>query len=334
MYKTSAECLEYIAEIEDLSNNPPISDESFLFLVDAASAEVDFYTIFDMYGLHFPTKVYFGARYGFTQMIDEAKWSSLWKSNNKWSMEFRVCGLNKKKKGVHLSACGQAGYSEKNSNEELRNFSSYFEQTKEFSLGRRMPSDSGLQEWSQQVTEEPMPFRYDLKSLCEHPVFSSKKEECSRYRESYCVKHLVYTHRGLSCDRAQQQECTWDMDCLPRHRCTMEGRCLPYPSCTVAFYPDPNSGGDPRTFGPVYYTDGPGGHNGGVIFDATGRVDSVKVSEGCDQVILMDNDRGGCLEVRGDNMLLGARTQQYEVNNLPKDLQNDICKVKLLARKE
>lgn len=103
---------------------------------------------------------------------------------------------------------------------------------------------------------------------------------------------------------------------------------------TVAFYPAANGDGVPRTFGPVYYTDGPGGHNGGITFDATGRVDSVSVSEGCDQVILMDNDRGGCLEVRGDNMMLGGRTRQYEINNLRNDLQNDICKVKLLAKKE
>jgi len=339
MFKTTAECFEYQAEIPDLENNPPPTSDNFKFVVDAAEAEMDFYAIFDMFGLSFPVKVMFGARYGFTQMIEESNYATLAQNSKSFNVGAEVTKGIKLKKGISpqvgLSATVGVSYGSKNSKEEMDKFDSHFSEVTEFSLGRRLPNTGGVTEWVKQISGEPMPFRYGFKSICEHPAFSSKSDDCKSYAETYCEKHLIGAFEGGSCNAAEKVECMWDMDCPDHHRCTNDGACEELPSCTLVLFGDNYYGGTKRTFGPVYYTDAAGGKDGGKVFDTVNKAktDSAKVSHGCEQVILMDND-GGCRENRADNIVMGRRTNRYEVGNFNDDLENDICMVKLLARRD
>jgi len=339
MYQTTAECLEYIAEIPDLANNPPPTDESFEFVIIAASEEEDYYSIFDMYGLHFPTKLYFGAKYGFTQMIDKSSWSTLKSTSSSFSVGAEVTKGIKLKKGISpqlgLSATVGASYGSKSSREQAAKFESHFSETKEFSLGRRMPNSGGVHEWVKLIGGEPMPTRWGLESLCEHPAFATKKSACVRYSKSYCEKHLAHADPDATCDVAQRRECTWDLDCLPRHTCTVDGKCEKLPSCTVELYDYAYfNGGSPRVLGPVYYTDAAGGPDGGKMFDVEDKhkIGSAKVSEGCEKVVLVDQD--SCKLSSRDNLVLGRSANAFEHKDFWDDLENDICEVKVLARKD
>lgn len=338
MYKTTAECFEYQAEIPDLANNPPPTSDTFKFVVDAATEETDFYAVFDMFGLKFPVTMMFGAKYGFTQMIEESNYATLASQSSSFSVGAEVTKGIKLKKGISpqlgLSATAGVSYGEKNSQSESEKFDSHFSEIKEFSLGRRMPNEGGAKEWVKQIDGEPMPTRYAFKSICEHPAFITKKDSCETYIKTYCDKHLSLLHEGVVCNPAEKPECTWDMDCPDHHRCTNQNTCEELPSCTLHLYSSRSYGGTMRTFGPVYYTDAAGGKDGGKVFDTVNKAktDSARVSQGCEQVILMDSDRG-CRESRADNLIMGRRTNQFEVGNFNDDLENDICMVKLLAKR-
>jgi len=292
-----------------------------------------------MYGLHFPTKMYFGAKYGFTQMIDKRSWSTLKSQSSSFSVGAEVTKGIKLKKGISpqlgLSATVGASYGSKSSREQAQKFESHFSETKEFSLGRRMPNSGGVHEWVKLIGGEPMPTRWGLKSLCEHPAFATKKNACIKYSKSYCEKHLVHADPEAICDVAQRRECTWDLDCLPRHSCTDEGRCEKLPSCTVWLYDYAYfNGGSPRVLGPVYYTDAAGGPDGGKTIDVYDKhkIGSAKVSEGCEKVVLLDQDN--CKLSSRDNLVLGRSANTFEHKDFWGDLENDICEVKVLARKD
>lgn len=195
-----------------------------------------------------------------------------------------------------------------------------------------MPNSGGFGEWVKQIDGEPMPFRYGLKSICEHPAFASKKSQCEAAHKTFCTGHLAKaSEEPINCDPAAKVECTWDMDCLPHHSCTPEGTCEEAPVCNVEMYANPGFGGTKKVLGPVYYTDAPMGKV--IDWPDNDDLDSVKVSAGCAEVILMDADSGGCLEKRYDNIILGAKSGAYENSNLPYDLEDDVCAVKLTAKK-
>jgi len=221
----------------------------------------------------------------------------------------------KLKKGISpqvgLSATVGAKYGSKSSREQSQKFESHFSETKEFSLGRRMPDSGGVHEWVKQIGGEPMPTRWGLESICEHPAFAPKKSACIEYSKTYCAKHLIHADHDANCDASQKRECTWDLDCLPRHSCTNEGK---------------------RVLGPVYYTDAAGGPDGGKMFDVVDKhlIASAKVTEGCEKVILVDQD--SCKVKSRDNLVLGRSANAYEHKDFWDDLENDICEVKVLAR--
>jgi len=48
VYQTTVECLEYVAEIADLNNNPPPTDSIFKWVIRMASDEEDFFALFDV----------------------------------------------------------------------------------------------------------------------------------------------------------------------------------------------------------------------------------------------------------------------------------------------
>ena len=161
----------------------------------------------------------------------------------------------------------------------------------------------------------------------------AKKSTCAKYAATYCTEHLARTQGDVSCDKPQEPECLWDLDCMPHHFCSDEGSCVAEPSCTVWSYSSSGFGGSKTTYGPYYYADTPTGR----VVDTPDNkhIDSVKISGGCEEVVLRDADHGGCLANRDDNILLENRNSNEEKSNgnLPYDLEHDVCAIFIKIKK-
>eukprot|EP00930_Biecheleria_cincta_P097880 TRINITY_DN89564_c0_g1_i1.p1 TRINITY_DN89564_c0_g1~~TRINITY_DN89564_c0_g1_i1.p1 ORF type:complete len:1514 (+),score=293.40 TRINITY_DN89564_c0_g1_i1:171-4544(+) len=339
MVMSSAECVAYVLEMEDLENAPPPSSDSFKVVADSAITELEFYLLFDLFGLQFPTRVVFGARYGFTQYISEISYSSLKTYAEKafgsaTAYQEVDSGLFKDepfKISGKLSLT--LARNDSSSDKQSTSVSQFFEQRKEFSVGKRLPENGDMDEWTKDVISEPMPIKVSLKSICEHPVFKgARKRDCLKFAATYCNKHLRKLRPDISCAPLQDPECVWDLQCPHRHVCN-EGICVPEPSCSVTAFKDDKFKGASKTYGPVYYQEGKDGE----VIDLGGAMDddisSFKISGGCAEVVLMDEDN--CMETHEDNLVIDNRLTNTEKarERLPWDLNDDVCKMKLIAKK-
>jgi len=330
---TKAECADYIAELDE--KNPPPTNPAFEFVVKATKIEQEFYAVFDMFGLSYATSVLFGARYGFTRYIDEQNYQSFQKDSQATSVSVAVSytvGVDKGGVSAGVTLSAEVAATEKKSSAVREAVSKHFSEVKEFSLGKRMPDKGGVSAWIADASGEPMPIRYALKSICEHPAFAGKKGDCDRYRATYCTKHLQHMDEGISCLPEAEPKCLWDIDCGAHQSCE-EGSCVSQPDCWVRAYSGDNLNGWSSQYGPIYYDENPTGQ----IFSlgSMGRsISSVEVSGGCEEVVLMDED--ACRVQYSDNMVVELRRSNgnRRVTNLPYDLDNDVCKMKLSAKKQ
>merc|ERR1719277_1397459 len=98
-------------------------------------------------------------------------------------------------------------------------FESHFSEFQEVTLGRRFPSEGGAEAWVEQSGGEPMPIKYGLESICEHPALKDQKSVCETHAATYCKDYLTKSGSndgfGSECTPPQKPECTWDLDCLP-----------------------------------------------------------------------------------------------------------------------
>lgn len=357
---TTAECINFILEMETRANweqchAPPNASANFQFVVDemgSVSESEDFYALFDMFGAHYPTRVMFGARYGFSNWIDEQNYINI-ESN---SDSFTASGSVSKGYKDFAAVSATLGYEKGMNDSSAREVSANFTETKEFTLGRRMPDSGGVEAWIQDVTVEPMPVRFDLVPLCDHPSLSDKKAACTTHLATYCTVHLAQINPTDLCQPPPVPDCLWDLDCpqvvsgSSPHKCT-EGICVPEPECEVTLY---NKLGGvmhdlvnaPVTLGPIWWRTN--------ISGATYRLDlkyiappmtprsgnhwekeisSLRYSGGCEEVLLFDED--GCGQVDEDNDLLNHHysNNNGKVESLDGDLNDDVCKIKLAAKK-
>lgn len=330
MVMTTAECAEYVAEITDLSGSPPPTSDNFQLLVGAAASVEDFYGLFDLFGLHFPTKIVFGARYGLTQQIEETNYSHLHDSSSSSAIKAEYdFGLPKIAAKTGVTGTITVGVSdvEKESESTADEYSSFFEERKECSLGKRMPVD-GVDSWVQEIAAEPMPIKYALESICSHPGVASKKSLCEKASSTYCVEHLSVDDQS-ACASPEEPECLWDMDCPAHSRCTSERKCSADPSCTVTFWNSIYFGDHSKEYGPFYFSDAPHGR----FVDALGAlVRKVLVSGGCEEVVLLDMDNLD--DYSSDNMVISNRDSDNTIEAiLPYHLQSDLRGFKVLAKK-
>lgn len=293
MAMTQAECATYFAEIEDLEGNPPETEPAFEFLVGTASTERDMYKLFDLYGVNFPTQVVFGARYGTTQTISESSFNTYTKSEEKLSLDFGVSAAVpiKEVPGAKVMASRDYSIGYDGTEEETTSVQKYFNERKTFSVGKSIP-EGGITKWMETIEGEPMPIKFDLMPLCEHPVFKGEKKGlCEEAIGSYCEDHIKRIHEDVKCEPTKTSECLWDTDCdSPHtHRC-MVGKCVERPPCDVVGYSGTGFTGEMKTFGPWYHADS----EPVKIIDLTnwqGKMVSMKIGGGCGKIVAMNENR-------------------------------------------
>merc|ERR1712127_599114 len=328
MYKSSAECVEYTLAME---GEPPAASEDFIHAVNALSGEDSYYYLFQLFGLSYPTSVVFGARYGYMQTIKESSYKELTTKYEKFAIGAEVSkSYEKTYKGVTVegTAAVKGEYSREETTSESKEFEEAFEEKKEFSLGKKLPAHGDAQAWASAAQGEAMPIRYNLVSICEHPFWAAKKADCDKYRSTYCSKFLSRLDSDVRCDaEIAKPECMWDIDCLT-HQICIEGTCAKEPDCIVTAFSGSGASGSARPFGPFYYTETPQGR----IVDVGGDIKSVKISGGCEEVVLFDQDK--CKDNYVDNGVMENRNTNDEQNvNLRSDLRNDVCRMKVLPKR-
>lgn len=293
MVATQGECGTYHMRIQDLQNNPPPTDPAFQFLVDGAESKREMWSIFDMYGLHFPDELVFGSRYGTTQMISKEKFEEYQSTETSFGLEFGVSvaipiegvpGAD-----IEMSRDVSIGFNSRD--DSSKKVDSYFSERRSFTVGKRMPA-GGVDEWMKDMQSEPMPIKFSLVPMCDHPVFKAKVGTCRDAWDTYCEEHLKRAEPDLDCGNREESQCTWDIDCLEPHMRCEQNQCVKRPECEVTLYKGGNYDGDSKTFGGVYfYKSQPY-----KIFDLQnvygwrGAARSMKVSGGCAKVIKMKHN--------------------------------------------
>jgi len=296
MFATQAECGTYYAEIVDLENNPPETEPSLAFLSGKAAKEEDFYIIFDQYGLHFPTEMLFGARYGTTQYIKQSAFESFQSKSEALSLDFGVqASIPTKVPGVDIQASRDVSIGYEGTDTEAHSSQKYFNERRTFSVGRRLPQ-GGVDEWMKDISGEDMPIKFSFAPMCDHPAFKDQKSLCKTASDNYCKKHLKRKNPDLSCEATPKSECLWDIDCENphTHRCTRLGQCEQRPACSVTLYSGGNYDGESKTIGPQYYAD----HEPYKIVDLSnvgwsswaGKTNSMKISGGCAKIVKMGDN--------------------------------------------
>jgi hypothetical protein len=332
LVQTSAECVDYIMQIN--STNPPTPSKSFKFIVDQltdsvfSSAEA-WYKFFDMFGLSYPRELIFGARYGYSMWLDQQEYTIMSSTSEKTTVSATVAYATGPI-GAKISAT--AASTEETTTSSNESVSNFFQEIKEFSLGARMPKGPNISAWTNIVGVEPMPVRYDFLSICEHPALNSKKRACKKRRDTYCTEYLN-AENPAGCEPQPKPECLWDVQCPDHHDCN-EGKCEEQPSCEITVYSDNNYQGSRRkTYGPVYWQQAPAGK----VFtlgDMEDYINSAKWTGGCEEVLFFDEDN--CREFDEDNIAKSNRQSDAGggIGDIKWDLQEDTCKVKLMAKKQ
>eukprot|EP00931_Biecheleriopsis_adriatica_P110733 TRINITY_DN8502_c0_g1_i3.p1 TRINITY_DN8502_c0_g1~~TRINITY_DN8502_c0_g1_i3.p1 ORF type:complete len:1517 (+),score=322.36 TRINITY_DN8502_c0_g1_i3:69-4553(+) len=342
-FSTKAECIDYIIEIEDLANNPPPVKASFQDVVDQATQEQDFHLIFDMYGLEFPTKLLFGARYGYTRFMSEQGYSTV-KENTKSTSVSAGVSLDVGEM-VCAGACeagvsAEYGLDTSEGTAVAQTVKENSLEVREVTVGKPI-GKGGIDAWVKEVGQEPMPIRFQLTSICEHPAFGKSeqtKEKCEMFAETYCPNHLSKTaEEGASCETAaaRTQECLFNLDCGDYHVCNKDGLCIPEPPCWVTVYDEEYLQGEKKKYGPIYFRERPDGERFDLEADGwRKRVMSAEFSGGCAEVTYVDQD--SCMEQQKKNKPVSNQQSNsgQVTNQFPKEIRKDMCMIYAQAKEE
>merc|ERR1740139_460244 len=151
------------------------------------------------------------------------------------------------------------------------------------------------------------------------------RTQCSTHLNAYCEGALK--ERGAVC-KGGDRECGNDAEC-PKGKSCLEFKCYERPTCTVTMCDGPlHDCGETRTLPSTTLEENPSGlivdhsflSNGGW----SGRVSSLKLSDGCFAVEAVDDD-GLCEFGSADNRFI------IRDSDLPYDLDNDVCMFKIFA---
>lgn len=346
LIKTDAECVVYVLRMKD-PTKPPATSANFQWSVDEIGkvgdpSMEDFHSLFDMYGMSYPTEIVFGARYGFSSWVTKSKYTDIKENSQKSSVKVEATVQLGGFKGVGVEATAGVESSQETSSKSAKNLEKSFQEVKEFSVGKRIPDTGGVQSWLKDVGVEPMPIRYALASMCDHPALKSKKSECEQAKASYCPDHLQKMEEDISCAPPTEPQCLWDIDCgAPNHYVCHDGECAERPFCEVTMYSGRGLSGSSSKLNipgssvstKMYQRDFPTGKFIRLSGWWEGEIESLRFSGGCDEVVVIDED--ACKSTYVDNLVLSGRSNDNEKgSNLPWDLAEDSCAIEIWAKEE
>lgn len=208
--------------------------------------------------------------------------------------------------------------------------SSFFQDIKEFSIGKRMPDKGGVQAWVNDVAGEPMPIRFELTSICDHPALKAKKDACLRHSRTYFASHLQKSTEGVHCEPSTEPQCLFDTDCEVGSTC-FEGSCSRRPDCYVNLYAKMGSQGEFKRLGPITYATHPMGLV--VPLPWMGKeVVSVRMSQGCDEIVVVN--KAACRKEDSNNYVVEGRLADVIKDvDLPSSIAKKVCQVWLHPKK-
>jgi hypothetical protein len=358
--QAGAECVNYVMTLD--TSNPPKTSNTFLYTISNLDTENDtWYKFFDMYGTQYPTQIMFGARYGYSCYLSEDSYTSYSNSSDTTTVKgsasttpapteksastdiIKTQVTEKVRNTFSVAVTG----SDASSTSENDSSSDYFSETKEFSLGSKMPrSVNGtpdIQSWAEKVNAEPMPTRYDLVSICQHPALTSLKATCDQFATSYCTNYLN-KDSPEKCDVPSQPECVWDIQC-PAYNDCIDGTCVEQPWCTFSIY---DNNDNKLVYGPVYYVNNETGFTFWYSKDWGNAIEHGKYSGGCAKVELFDDDYwlstdNHCQQGNKDNLKLSNYDyddeQSFDLQTKIDDgdyydLNHDTCGVHLTPKQD
>jgi len=190
------------------------------------------------------------------------------------------------------------------------------------------------------VDTEPMPIKFNLVSICNHPVFSNSRSVCEASANSYCEEYLSKTKEGVSCTPAPEAECLWDTDCGEKHAC-MEGSCQKQPDCSVYIHKSCScEDKKPIVYGPLWrpqedFT----GFKKAVAGTNSKDFCCAKVTGGCEEIIFVDDDelfddQRNFKSDNTNNLIVENRYSNALVRTpaVPGDLQDDLWAMNILPK--
>jgi hypothetical protein len=194
---------------------PKLSDDFAAAIQQAPSEYGDgsfWFDVFDHFGTHYLTSAQLGARYGFTSYFDEMRWTNVERTG--YDVKAAASYEGEFKAGVGGGG-GNAKAAQTSFDQNMQGYS-------EISLGAAPVAGGDVVKWANQVFAEPMPIKYNLKSLCEAMDTAEKQTGCKKAMgaSEYCTKRLLNQRKALySCQDAGDIECAWDRDCDSGHIC-------------------------------------------------------------------------------------------------------------------
>lgn len=208
MFKSMAECSVYKLALE--SGDLPVTATGFQNTVDKLSGNESFFHMFDNYGTHFVTSAKMGSRFGYTRYSQECSFTAGAEVSSQWSFSAAAS----MEAGANLAGKFELGGEEATEAEKALHNAFYDGQY--VSLGAKLKFTQGSAAWDSNITGNPMPIRYDLTFICEHPALQEKKQDCTDALDKYC-QYLQSSHPELECGKAPapppSNSCQWDLDC-------------------------------------------------------------------------------------------------------------------------
>lgn len=231
MTSSHAECSVY--EVT-LSTDPPATSSAFGNYIHRMSMDnASFHEMFDAYGTHYLTQVRMGSKYGHQRFIGEcaAKHASMQSHQKSFNFNLGLETVDDAKAGIG------AGWDSSSATQDEEVWHQAFHKESKIVLGEQLlASDVGEGDWGKRSKVDPMPIRYDMDFICNHPAMNSHQEQCTAALGTYC-QYLQKSHPDLPClasEEPDDPECMWSSDCGNgqddplAHRCE-DGKCVRQP---------------------------------------------------------------------------------------------------------
>jgi hypothetical protein len=174
----------------------------------------EYFDLLDSFGTHMLSQVVMGARYGFMWELEERNWSNIVDA-----------GVNTKVAAsaeAEVKAGGNLTFDfQRTAQEAFAKNSVSFGMTTLGSKPTKCCSQDDEVAWTSQTILEPMPIKYNLKTICMAIFNTPKRRNCEQAlrEQEYCSKRVLPRGDVTACKGSSDPECLWPSDCGPAREC-------------------------------------------------------------------------------------------------------------------